>query len=268
MSLKEADEMVCLQINLTPADVRYATHTLPHQLRMLGSQVDEIQFTVDPHHSPGSRFRVSDYHGNLAALHQLLGAQCKQYPQAYVANVDYSKTTMDAVASAFIGGAQMPKKTYDGLPIYAYFYGLARAQSPHVFHLDADMLLGGGSPTWVREALEILRRDRRVLACNPLPGPPTADGGLRSQTGERIDAATLTYRFGTLSSRIFLLDKRRFTEEGLKVKLLRAGLQRAVRAFLYNLPPYSYPETSLSALMREEGLHRIDFLGSGQGLWS
>ena len=42
-----------LQINLAPTDLPHLIHILPHQIRQLGGQVDEILLTLDLHQSRG-----------------------------------------------------------------------------------------------------------------------------------------------------------------------------------------------------------------------
>ena len=49
MNTTNGNRKVCLQINLAPLDAPHARYTLPHQMRVLAAQVDEIQFTVDIH---------------------------------------------------------------------------------------------------------------------------------------------------------------------------------------------------------------------------
>ena len=44
---------VSLKINLAPGDYRHAKHILPHQLKILAGQVDEIILTVDTKPSKG-----------------------------------------------------------------------------------------------------------------------------------------------------------------------------------------------------------------------
>jgi hypothetical protein len=70
-----------------------------------------------------------------------------------------------------------------------------------------------------------------------------------------------------MSSRIFLLDRRRFTDGTLRVPLCRPNPQRTLRAFLYFTPPVRPLEECLSTLMAARGLRRVDFLGTGPGLW-
>lgn len=68
-------------------------------------------------------------------------------------------------------------------PIDGYLHLLLATHHDLVFHIDGDMMFGGGSQTWMAEALDQLSRRPELLACNPLPSPPRADGKLLSQRG-------------------------------------------------------------------------------------
>jgi len=259
---------VCLQINMAALDIRHVPQTLPHQLRMLGGQVDEIQFTLDTHQSRASRYAVGNYAEARAELRRYLESVCADFPQASVVDVDYSAAAMAEVARAFIGGDFIPKKAENGSPFYPYLYGLFRARSDYVFHMDSDILYGGGSPCWIAEAVAMLERNRDVLACNPLAGPPRADGRLTTQTAASSDFERFRHSFDTISTRVFILDRRRFLNGDDKIPLMPPKGLMLLSSFINNTPPYLALEDCMTALMRAKGLRRVDFLGSGQGMWS
>lgn len=262
--MNEPDRRVCLQVNLHPLDAPHARHTLPHQLRVLGPQVDEVLLTVDGHHSPGSRYRLEDAQRKAQALREILERLRAADPRVRVEEVDYSQAAMREVAQAFLGGGFVPRKAENGSPFFAYLYGLHRARAPYVLHLDSDLLLGGGSRGWTREAVARLERDRAVLACNPLAGPPRLKAD--PLPGSR-DAAPV-FHWSSVSTRVMLLDRRRFLSGELRVPLLAPPWPRRVQAFVNYTPPYLALEDSLSELMRRRGFTRVDFLGEAPGLWS
>lgn len=268
MNTTNGSQKVCLQINLAPLDAPHVRHALPHQMRVLANQVDEVQFTVDIHQSKASRYRTANYDAKLVELRKILKNVCAEYAHVYVVDVDYRPETMAKVARMFIGGDFIPKKAENGSPIYPYLFGLFHAQADYVFHMDSDMLYGGGSQTWIREAISMLESNRDVLACNPLAGPPRHDGKLTKQIAERLDMDYPAYRFGGLSTRVFILDRRRFVSDELKIPLCRPRFVKHMQSFLNNTPPYLALEVCLSALMQSKGLHRVDFLGAGAGMWS
>jgi hypothetical protein len=255
-------DAVTLQISLAPTDLPHAAHIVPHQLRQLGGQVDEVLFVVDLHRSNG-RF-AEGWYERLPGLRALIDQLCCSYPHARSVDVDYRPEARAAVERTYFDGRSIPVKDYRGGPFYAYFYGLLAASSEFVFHVDSDMLFGGGSATWVARALEILESRPDVLACNPLPGPPTADGTLRSQKLHSEIQDFPAYRSGALSTRLFLLDRRR-------VKSLSVASPKARQAWTARLegnPPFLTPEGLISSAMETAGLLRLDFLGPEPGMWS
>src|SRR5882724_3636225 len=158
---------VTLQISLAPTDLPHARQILPHQLKQWGGQVDEVLFVVDLHRSRG-KF-AEGWDERLPGLRRLIEGCCLTHAHARSIDVDYAEETKAAVEASFFSGHAMPAKDYRGAPFYAYFFALFAASRDHVLHLDSDMLFGGGSQTWMEEALHLLETRPDVLACNPLP---------------------------------------------------------------------------------------------------
>jgi hypothetical protein len=258
---------VTLQISLAPTDLPHARYIVPHQLRVWAGQVDEILLTLDLHRSRG-RFS-SAWAERLPGMRRLLADLCAEYPQARVSEVDYSENARRQLAEAFFGGARVPEKDWNGGPFYSYFYGVHSATHPYVLHMDSDMFFGGGSQTWVAEAVSLLQSHADALVCNPLPGPPTHDGSLLSQTLTPFPYTSTAYSAPQLSSRLFLLDRERFHQRFPVVPLLPApNALRAWQARLDGNPPYALPEEIITQIMTEQRLQRIDFLGASPGMWS
>ncbi|MBR0835676.1 glycosyltransferase family 2 protein [Bradyrhizobium manausense] len=270
-----------LQINLHPLDVRHAVHTLPHQLDVWGDQVDRIVFTVDTRQSKSGRYTGSAYEESRRRLFALLEAIALKSPKAEISEVDYSPAALEAVRQRYFSTSRVhPEKAFDGGPFHAYFYGLLKTNADYVVHMDSDMLFGGGSQVWLEEAIGWLKTTPDALFAGPLPGPPRADGALGDLHGgfpglsgvqppERLAAAYPAYRFRTVSTRIFVLDQVRFDASVGALELVRPNLRRRIRAKLFRQSPLTMPaEEIISAAMMRKGLCRIDFLGSGAGLYS
>jgi hypothetical protein len=253
---------VTLQINLAPTDLPTAVHTLPHQLRQWGRQVDEVLFVVDLHRSRG-KF-AEGWKERLPGLRRLIEDCCARHPHARSVDVDYSWKEKTTVERYFFSGEGMPTKDYRGAPFYAYFFALLAASHDHVLHFDSDMLFGGGSQTWMAEALQILENRSDVLACNPLPGPPTTDGTLRSQTLPRAPGVSPAFRSPALSTRLFVLDRRRITD----LRIERPTAREALGARIDGNPPFLPAEGVISRAMARSGLGRLDFLGAAPGMWA
>jgi hypothetical protein len=252
---------VSLQINLAPTDLPHATHTVPHQLRQWGRQVDEVLFVVDLHRSRG-KF-ADGWDERLPGLRRLIADCCVRHPNVRSVDVEYAYDARARVEAAFFRGRLMPAKDYRGAPFYAYFFALLAASNDYVLHLDSDMMFGGGSPTWVAEALQVLESRPEVLACNPLPGPPTSDGSLRSQKLEQEPVGGVAFRAHELSARLFLLDRRRLSD----LRLDRPTWKQAWGARVDGNPPYLPAEGVISRAMVRSGLIRLDFLGRAPGMW-
>ena len=258
---------VSLQISLAPGDLAHAKYTVPHQLRQWADQVDETLLVLDAGR-PGVR-RSREWKENLTSLRRLIDACCAEYRNVRALDVDYSADVARELARAYFGGASVPATDWNGTAFYAYFFGLWAARHRYVFHMDSDMMYGGGSRTWVREAVALLASRPDVLICSPLPGPPTDDGRLTSQALEPEPLTSLAYRAHSLSTRLFVIDRRRFHSRIGQVTLLRPPHRRWVlQALVEGRPPYEVPELIFSHAMSQHGLLRIDFLGSAPGMWS
>jgi hypothetical protein len=260
---------VTLQINVAPTDFPHAVHTLPHQLRQWGGQVQEVLFTFDLHRTTkGGRFGEG-WEERLAPMQELLERLCSEHPHARLETVDYDPRRMTEVAEALLGGSTMPVKDTKGAPFYPYFHGLHGASNELVLHLDSDMMFGGGSQSWIGEASELLQRHPDVLACNPLAGPPSPDGRLLTQQAEVFPDVPSAFRFASMNTRIYLLDRVRLRERLLPMALVGPirALSRA-KAKMHGNPPYGAAELVLGAAMRTAGMCRVDLLGSDPGMWS
>lgn len=254
---------VSLQINLTPADYPHARYLLPVQLDILQAQVNEIVLTVDSQAGKGRFAEGWDiYHD---ALHELLQTEIKQrYPVKIIA-VDYRPTVKQEVAEYFFGQKNIPVKDFRGGPFYAYFFGLYSASNNLVFHLDSDMFLGGRSQSWVGEAVQYFNNDINCFVIAPLPGPPRDDDTLLGQQAIH-KIAPFTWQLNGMSTRIFMIDKQKFTEN--KLTMNRPSLQNQLKAIVEGNDNADLPEHLIAAFIKKNQLKRIDFLGTNRGMWS
>jgi hypothetical protein len=257
---------VTLQVNLAPTDLPHARWILPHQLRTWADQVDEIVLTLDLHRSR-NRYGTA-WLERLPGLRGLIAECMAAYPSLRTHDVDYSEESQRDLSRAFFGGERIPTKDYAGAPFFAYFAGLAECSTQYAFHMDSDMLYGGGSRTWVAEAVSLMQQRPDLLACNPLPGPPALDGRLRSQILEPEPLSTPAFRTPHVSTRLFLIDLARFAERIGALRLRHPGRLHALQARLEDRPPFDTAERTISAAMEERGLVRIDFLGDPPGAWA
>jgi hypothetical protein len=255
-----------LQINLAPTDLPHLIHTLPHQIRQLGGQVDEILLTLDLHQSRG-RYGTA-WKERLPGFLEFVQQQSALNPKIRTHEVDYSRDAAVRISEQFFGGEPIPFKDRNGAPFYAYFSGFTFARHDYIFHIDSDLMFGGGSQSWVAEANELMEARPEVMVCVPLPGPPTRDGTLRSQTLTPEPFSSVAFRARHIDTRVAFFDRRRLISQLAPVPLLQPSTIRRWQARLEGNFPYLPAETCLSLSMRRAGLMRIDFLGQEPGMWS
>jgi hypothetical protein len=262
----ESVPAVTLQINLAPTDLRHAQEILPHELRQLGGQVAEVLLVLDLNR--GKMVDPEVWSRGEAGLRELVAGCGERYPHLRLVDVDASPGVAREVAAAFSAGHLIPEKDWRGAPIYAYFFGLWAAKHDYILHMDSDMLYGGGSQTWVAEAVELLRSRPDVLLCSPLPGPPTANGELTAQTLPREPLASLAYRAEQVSSRVFMIDRRRFRDRVGAVEVFPPSRRKVLLARVDGYTPHECAETMLTKALVDHGLIRIDFEGEAPGMWA
>jgi hypothetical protein len=254
---------VTLQISLAPSDFRHARTLLPHQVRAWGGQVAEILLTVDFHRSAG-RFseRWAEGEERILPLAQAI-------PGARVLAVDYGDEARTRVSAEFFGGRRVPVKDFRGGPYYGYFFGLNAAAHDLVLHADSDILFGGGSGTWLAEAVGGMASRPEVLFSAPLPGPPAADGRLHSQDGAAEPGGRHAFRFDTMSTRLFLASRSAIRSRiGALRPCLPPSLRNTLKALVEGNPAEDLPEHLFTRAMRARGLVRREFLGKEPGMWS
>lgn len=260
------DTPVTLQVSASPMDARHVREILPHQLRQFGHQVQEILLVLDQNR--WATVSESVWAEGSAAIQETVAGLADSFPYLKVVEVDTSPGTVSQVVKEFFGGRALPSNDWRGGAIYPYLFGIWVPTHRHVLHFDSDMLFGGGSQTWVAEALSLLREKQDVLVCSPLPGPPRPDGVLTTQTLAKEPHDSLAFRTQAMSWRVFMLDRDRFRDHVGALQLLRSRGKNLVLARIDGYPPYETAETMLSVGIASNGLARVDFLGSGGGMWS
>jgi len=270
-----AKQGIAVQISTFPMDVRHFEYLLPHHVRAWGSSVDRIVVTIDTHRSRAGRYRGSNFNKTLEKLCRLINDAQKSYPQLEAVDVDYSEAAQRAVAGYFFDREAIPPKAWDGGYFYSLFYGLYAANAQYVMHFDSDMMFGGGSKTWMQEAIACMEHRPDVLVVEPFPGPPRPDGqifghdyigGFRHW---REDSPQPAYRFNHVSSRAFVMDMNRFKNKLGKLPWVPASPAQKLKARILGHPPEVIEaELLLSKTLQQFGLYRIDMLGNSPGMWS
>lgn len=254
---------VSLQINLAPSDYLHARYILKHQLDILAPQVDEILLTIDTNPSKG-RF-ATGWHENKKNLYDFLTTAIEPNYKVKIIAVDYSEAVSRAMGNFFFNTNYLPAKDFRGGPFYAYFFGLYHAKHDLIFHLDSDLFLGGGSKTWVSEAVSMLTTDPTILTVSPLPGPPHPEEKLIGQSAYQ-HTGHYTFEFEGMSTRIFMLNRAVFKQDKLTLK--KPALRSQIKAIVEGNSNADLPEDLIGTYMQKHHLKRVDFLGNEKGLWS
>lgn len=101
-----------LQINVALTDLPHLIHILPHQIRQIGSQVNEILLTVDLHQSHG-RFGTA-WKERLPSFLDFLQEQSMAHSKIRIHKVDYSRNAVKMISEQFFGGELIPPKDWNG----------------------------------------------------------------------------------------------------------------------------------------------------------
>jgi hypothetical protein len=256
-------QSVTVQINLAPSDYYHAVRLLEHHIEIFESQTDEILLTFD--FNPARLRDIQKAERETALLHGLIASLQSQHPSIVVRDVDYSAPVVNAVLGHFFTNTA---ELYDfrGAPIYPYLFGLSSAKNDLVFHIDSDMFFGGFSSVWIREAIELLQADAEVATVSPLPGPPHPERILLGQDEytayKDMDYA---FKFSSMSTRVFFMDRRLLAH---KLRSSRPLLRRRLLALYEGFPQSDTLERIISEMMMSFRKFRVDFLGTGRGLYS
>jgi hypothetical protein len=263
------------QINTYPMDLRHFQHLLPHQIRAWQNNVDRIVVTIDTHRSAAGRFHGSNFGEMLEKLRRFLRDLQSTYPHLQVAEVDYSPPMQSRIGQYFFGLDSLPPKAWNGEYFYALFYGLYVADAQYVVHFDSDMLFGGGSGTWMKEAIACMEERPDVLVTSPFPGPPNRDAqifGHPSPKGFKNSRERLpypAYRFMHVSSRVFMMDLTRFKARLGTLPWMAPSPLQKLKARLLGQPGRAIgAEVVMSKTLERAHLYRIDMLGTLPGMWS
>jgi hypothetical protein len=268
-----------MQINTYPLDLPHFRESLAHKMRAFSEQVDQTLVTVDVRPPQSGRYKGDangdKYAKSLEAFRALYREFEDRYPNITFHEVDYSQEEKAAVSDFFLGQVQMPDKAWDGGPFYCYFQGIRAARTDYVLHMDADMLFGGQSQTWVAEAIELLKKREDLLFVSPLAGPPHPNGlqGKHVGADHAYDTETINgraaHRFHFVSTRVFLIDMKRFKSHVGELVLYKPSLSQRLRGNLLGNPIETISaELLLSETLQAHGLGNMCYLGSGSGMYS
>jgi hypothetical protein len=244
---------------MTDSDLDVVRLLLPHQLRVLGREVDAVIVTVN---------RTPPTASNFGPLDEILADAADAHPSFRVREVDHSEAAGRWVSETFFGGASYPALDFKGTPFHIFFELFRHVDTDYLLHIDSDMLLGGDWSGWIPAAIDELRSDASLVAINPLAGPPHPDGFYEAG-GRAVDRASGPgYLVPTLSTRIYLSSLATMTETLPPLPLrLPHHFWGKIRPRVLGTGPVDLPERLMSDRMADLGLARLDIGGPGKA-WS
>ena len=233
---------VTLQISLSPLDVAHASLIVPHQLRYIAEQCDEILMVWDM--DPGPRYQESTFRQRwdqgLNFIVMLNQALQHEFPQLQIRQLNANDPDAENAVRPYIAGSEaIPAKDFRGGPFLSYLYALAIARYDHVLHLDSDMIFIGQSTGWIQAAVQALNTDPDLFCISPPGGPQ-----------RHFKPA----RYSFFTTRHFLSDRRRWLEQ------VPLQSHQADPANAFNCPPHAeLLENTLSVWLQQKGLFRLEF---------
>lgn len=202
-----------LSILVARTDIPYMLSTIPHLVRSCRFQFSKRILVVDS--APlGNAYRDRPGVGTLDQLY----ACCTQLLSDGVVDkfidIDYSKNYRNRVYKKHFGKSMWETHNFRGYPILGSIFSIEETESDYIVHFDSDMLFHQQSDyNWIEEGIKLLQKHQDVISVSPLSGPPTENGNLIQQTevGELYEHDERGfYRFKTFTSRVFLIDRKRF----------------------------------------------------------
>jgi hypothetical protein len=247
-----------LSISVSRPDVHFMMHTIPHLVRMCTYPFSERVLVIDTAPLP-PRYH-SDSH--IATMEQLRDCCARLVADGVVdrlADIDYSEAFRRRAYRKHFGRPLRETSDYrGGGPLLGYVFAIEDARGDYFLHFDSDMLLYQATGySWIAEALSMIQSHPDLLLLAPRPGPPSLNGRLRQHGAEYVRDPRGFFRFKHVTSRKFLMDRRRF-ESMLPLKPLHVSWKRRVRALLSDRSTLQHWEHMVTSRMAQTNFVRAD----------
>jgi hypothetical protein len=198
-----------LSILVARTDLPFMMHTIPHLVKMSNFDFSQRILFIDT--APLSGDKVG--RPGIGTLEQLR-ACCEELLNNKVVDkvvdIDYSPTYHDQVYVKHFGSRIYKTHNYKGYPILGTIFHIETAESDYMLHYDSDMLIYQESDhSWIDEGIKLLQQHSEVMAVRPLTGPPTDNGSIYQRVSYEQDPDGF-YKFKFFSSRVYLIDRKRF----------------------------------------------------------
>ena len=246
-----------MSISVCRSDVYFMMHTIPHLVRMCNYPFLERVLVIDT--APLAPRYQSD--SNIATIEQLRNCCAQLAADGVVdrlADIDYSEAFRRQVYQKHFGRRLRKTSDFRGTPILGYVYAIEDARGDYILHFDSDILLyQAPGHNWIAEALSMIQSHPDLLLLAPLPGPPSLNGRLQQGGFEYRHDPQGVFRFKHVTSRKFLMDRRRF-ESMLPLKPLYILWKRRIKALLTDRSTLQHWEHMVTARMAQTTFVRAD----------
>jgi hypothetical protein len=247
-----------MSISVSRPDVNFMMHTIPHLVRMCNYPFSERVLVIDTAPLP-ARYRSDS---SIATMEQLRDCCAQLVADGVVdrlADIDYSEAFRRRVYKKHFGRRLRQTSDYrGGGPLLGYVFAIEDARSGYFLHFDSDMLLYQAKGySWLAEALSMIQSHPDLLLLAPRPGPPGVDGRLQQRGSEYIHDPRGFFRFKHVTSRRFLMDRRRF-ESLLPLKPLYVSWKQRIRALLTDRSMLRHWEHMVTYRMAQTNFVRAD----------
>ncbi len=200
-----------LSILAARTDLPFMMEMIPHIVRGCNFTFSDRLLAVDT--APLSGDKVN--RPGIGTMEQLRDC-CSQLVQAgvmdRVVDIDYSETYRNQVYRQHFGSPIRQTHNYKGYPILGTIFSIEEPKSDYLVHFDSDMFLHTEPGySWIEEGIKLLQQHPEVIAVRPLTGPPTTDGNLWQNVPYDRHPDGF-YRFKFFSSRVYLIDRKRFEQ--------------------------------------------------------
>lgn len=243
---------VSFTVNTCITDVPFLEQTLRHVFRSLDFPFSERLIAYDPGNPMGKY--DSRRRGDPADLLAIFDRLMADGLIDRVDTIPWDEESQAAILKIYFGRDDIALKDFSGAPIYQYLYALDQCTGDYVFHMDSDMLFHTvPGESWITQGVAVMRREDKVAFTTCRGGPPQANNWLERLLGRPLGRSPAVgwTKADTLSTRYFLMDRRRFHDALLPIVQSR---------------PTEPLEDSLSHTLRLRGLER--WTTTGAETWS
>lgn len=130
-----------------------------------------------------------------------------------IALPDYSPGARRRVYEKHLGADHWESHDFRGTQVLGTMQQIEDARGDYFLHFDSDILLHQAhGHDWISAAIRLLNEVPEVMVALPHPGPPRADGLLHQPFSPYTHDPRGFYRFKFISSRRFLIARRKFDE--------------------------------------------------------